>query len=287
MQYTTNYSLKKPEGTDPVLVGDLNDNSDTIDGALERKINEPSNEGTNGQVLATDGNGGRFWKSVEGGSLPVGTNNGDILIWDATEQEWVAKKPSRLPSIYKEVEYISSDGTGQYINLNFVPTANTKIIFKVKNFSGANNYCFGQAEAFGDWLMSVQTGGGSTYFFIYGDSNFQNTNITADNNIHTFELSNGSQKVDNVEYGTFPASRFPSSSTSSFIIFGRTYNGSIQATGHYDIIEILRYEGNTLAGYFVPCRRIIDDESGVINLINNEFFGNAGTGIITHGPDVN
>ena len=35
MQYTTNYNLKKPEGTDPVLVGDLNDNSDTIDGALE------------------------------------------------------------------------------------------------------------------------------------------------------------------------------------------------------------------------------------------------------------
>lgn len=34
MQYTTNYNLKKPEGTDPVLVGDLNDNSDTIDGAL-------------------------------------------------------------------------------------------------------------------------------------------------------------------------------------------------------------------------------------------------------------
>ena len=34
MQYTTNYKLKKPEGTDPVLVGDLNDNSDIIDTAL-------------------------------------------------------------------------------------------------------------------------------------------------------------------------------------------------------------------------------------------------------------
>lgn len=34
MQYTTNYNLKKPEGTDPVLVGDLNDNSDIIDTAL-------------------------------------------------------------------------------------------------------------------------------------------------------------------------------------------------------------------------------------------------------------
>ena len=37
MEYTTNYNLKKPEGTDPVLVGDLNDNSDIIDTALEDK----------------------------------------------------------------------------------------------------------------------------------------------------------------------------------------------------------------------------------------------------------
>lgn len=57
MQYTTNYNLKKPEGTDPVLVGDLNDNSDTIDGALgdldtavdgkEDAANKTQNIGTN------------------------------------------------------------------------------------------------------------------------------------------------------------------------------------------------------------------------------------------------
>lgn len=31
MTYTTNYNLKKPEATDPVDIGDLNDNSDIID----------------------------------------------------------------------------------------------------------------------------------------------------------------------------------------------------------------------------------------------------------------
>lgn len=40
MQYTTYYNLKKPEGTDPVLVGDINDNSDTIDTALAGKEDE-------------------------------------------------------------------------------------------------------------------------------------------------------------------------------------------------------------------------------------------------------
>ena len=221
------------------------------------------------------------WEYADRNPLPTG-ENGDILVNE--NGVWVAKAPSRVPAGYKEVEYISSDGTGQYIDLDFVPTDNTKIIFKVKNFSGANNYCFGQAE--GDWDMMVQTGGGSTYFFLYGSSSFHNTNVSADNNIHIFELSNGSQKLDNVEYGTLSTIGFPSSSTHKFIIFGRIYSGNIQATGHYDVIEILRYEGNILIGDFIPCRRIADDEAGVVNLINNEFFSNAGVGIITHGADV-
>ena len=34
MQLTPNYKLKKPEGTDPVDIQDLNDNADLIDAAM-------------------------------------------------------------------------------------------------------------------------------------------------------------------------------------------------------------------------------------------------------------
>lgn len=34
MTYTTNLHLKKPDGTDAVSIGDINDNADIIDGAL-------------------------------------------------------------------------------------------------------------------------------------------------------------------------------------------------------------------------------------------------------------
>lgn len=44
MTYTTNYNLKKPEATDPVDIGDLNDNADIIDAILaelaKRKVKE-------------------------------------------------------------------------------------------------------------------------------------------------------------------------------------------------------------------------------------------------------
>jgi hypothetical protein len=35
-----------------------------MDAALDGKVNEPSTEGTSGQVLVTDGNGGRSWGDV-------------------------------------------------------------------------------------------------------------------------------------------------------------------------------------------------------------------------------
>ncbi|WP_461206937.1 gp53-like domain-containing protein [Clostridium sp. DL1XJH146] len=42
MQYTTNYNLKKPDLTDPVSVGDLNDNMDIVDAQLSEMMNEAS-----------------------------------------------------------------------------------------------------------------------------------------------------------------------------------------------------------------------------------------------------
>lgn len=55
---------------------------------LQKKVDEPLNEGTNGQVLTTDGNGGRTWKTVQGGGgtggiIMVGSfeidNNGHLI----------------------------------------------------------------------------------------------------------------------------------------------------------------------------------------------------------------
>lgn len=59
------------------------------DTLLQNKINEPSAEGTNGQVLTTDGEGGRTWKTVQGGGgtggiIMVGSftinNDGDLIV---------------------------------------------------------------------------------------------------------------------------------------------------------------------------------------------------------------
>ena len=43
------------------------DEKTTLLSAISAKISEPSSEGTSGQVLTTDGNGGRSWTTVQGG----------------------------------------------------------------------------------------------------------------------------------------------------------------------------------------------------------------------------
>lgn len=35
MTYTTNYNMKKPGGSDPALIGDINDNIDTVDDVMK------------------------------------------------------------------------------------------------------------------------------------------------------------------------------------------------------------------------------------------------------------
>ena len=73
--YTPNLGMMLPAGSENVSrVYHLNGNLEIIDtaigalpsgknvvGLIGGKISEPTTEGTNGQVLGTDGNGGRAW----------------------------------------------------------------------------------------------------------------------------------------------------------------------------------------------------------------------------------
>ena len=46
---------------------------------ISGKINEPSSDGTNGQVLTTNGNGGRSWTTIAGLPSVTSSDNGKFL----------------------------------------------------------------------------------------------------------------------------------------------------------------------------------------------------------------
>lgn len=47
------------------------------------------------------------------------------------------------------------------------------------------------------------------------------------------------------------------------------------------------YDNGTLIRDFIPCYRVADNEVGLYDIVNNQFYTNQGTGSFTKGPDVN
>ncbi len=76
--YTTNYNLKKPEGTDFINVQDLNDNADKIDTAI--KASESA--GIAKVTGATQGNMAQFTSTgeIEDSGLKFSIYNGGLRV---------------------------------------------------------------------------------------------------------------------------------------------------------------------------------------------------------------
>ena len=54
MQYTTNYNLKKPEGADPVNIQDFNDNVDSLDTELKKRVETSGGDISNTKIATAD-----------------------------------------------------------------------------------------------------------------------------------------------------------------------------------------------------------------------------------------
>lgn len=70
-------SIKLPSGN----TYDIKDS--TARAGLGNKVNEPAVEGTSGQVLTTDGNGGRSWTTVSSGTyqlVSTSDGNGNVVL---------------------------------------------------------------------------------------------------------------------------------------------------------------------------------------------------------------
>ena len=66
-------------------------NEDNIQALSNGKIAEPKSEGTNGQVLTTDGKGGRTWKTIEAAADPA-------VIGEAVS-DWLTDHPEATTTV--------------------------------------------------------------------------------------------------------------------------------------------------------------------------------------------
>ena len=185
-----------------------------------------------------------------------------------------------LPSGYAQLEYIQSSGT-QYIDTGFKPNQNTRFVADVEIVSVQNAQLFGariaSANSAFNMLVSSKTGGRDDY----GTTvlNFTTTSerwkIDKNKNITTVNDVSVSHGVETFQ------------TTCSIFINAVNNNGTPMSTttasAKWRTVQI--YNNGVLSRNFIPCK----NPSGVVglyDLVNNQFYQNAGTGSFVAGAEV-
>lgn len=190
---------------------------------------------------------------------------------------------SRLPEGYIELEYIESTGT-QYIDTGFMPDSETSIDIDISilGYTKAGSGVFGSRDASGGpsfvlWVMS-----NNQFRSDYGDSG--KTKFIAMETIGNFRIKQSQNSIEvNETTLTFDKSDFYVSY--SALLFAANSSGKV-ANGY--VIGKVRsfkiYSGEVLKRNYIPCKNSSGDV-GMYDVEGNKFYGNAGTGKFTAGPE--
>lgn len=195
-----------------------------------------------------------------------------------------------LPSEYKRVEYIESTGT-QYIDTGIKPDSNTDIDFKYSytttNLSGTETRVFGSrgsgnSEAF---FIGLHSSYNYCWYINYGDTSNTLQSIiwgTVDTNPHIIKNNSGAFYFDNVNVMNFSVNSY--TSPYNAIIFGANADGTIRTT-KARVYYCKMYDQGNLVRNFIPCYRVSDNEVGLYDTVNNQFYTNQGTSKFIAGSE--
>ena len=183
---------------------------------------------------------------------------------------------SGLPSGYKQLEYIESSGT-QFIDTDIKAKNNTKVIAECNITYGTN------------WVMilgSYDTGAyfswwanATNIYAYYGSQNKSGNGATGKQTI----IANGSKWSDSANSFVFSDASFTAPST--MYLFSVHNGGSSYANASMKLYACQIYDNGTLVRNFIPCRTP-NREIGLWDDVNGVFYGNAGTGTFTAGPEI-
>lgn len=204
----------------------------------------------------------------------------------AKDTEWIFQavaeiEESKLPEGYTQLEYIQSSGT-QWIDTGFKPNQNTRVLADCDLMSGV------YPTAFGAWSSSS----GAKYILLsLSDTvaRYYYNLIETDKNVaikgrHTLDMNKNKLIVDNVEIVTVAASTFSvSQSLYLFTFHGGETTENFKTNAKYYSCKI--YDNDTLVRDFIPCKNA-DGVIGMYDVVNSQFYQNAGIGVFTAGGEV-
>ena len=192
---------------------------------------------------------------------------------------------SRLPQGYTELQYIHKSGNA-YINTGFVPKWDSGIemtiaIHQVRDYSapfGARSSSSG-TDAYSNLLFIAPAGQPRSDY--YGDS------IDFQASIPFGQALTISQRSNVISVGTQTETHQTSTRSSAYPWFLLDVNtaGSPRKSGEFDLYFCKIYDGGALERDYIPCKSP-SGEIGLYDLTDDQFYGNAGSGSFTAGPEV-
>ena len=184
-----------------------------------------------------------------------------------------------LPSGYTKLEYIQSSGT-QYIDTGVVANGNTgfTVDFSTTSAVSTSGYgsilgCLNSSSSRYEIGTYPDKSGGK---LCYGSAIY-NPYITVGNRLQ-ISLLNGSIKTPN---GTETVGAQTFNVGVTITVFGRKRtDGSVDEFSKTKIYALTIYDNGNLVRDFIPCINA-SGEVGLYDLVEKQFYGNAGTGVFT------
>lgn len=186
-----------------------------------------------------------------------------------------------LPEAYQELDYLESTGT-QYINTGIYLTQDhsVEVDYQLTSTSQSRRGIFGQVET---GLVNrygvLLTASGNKTEYGYGSTNVYYQGSTLDLNRHKIKQEQNKLCVDGTLIHTFATTTFTSTVNAPLGSFN--YSNYTPALAKY--YESKWWNNTTLIRDFIPCYRKADNKPGFYDIVNNEFYVNAGTDEFTIG----
>lgn len=190
-----------------------------------------------------------------------------------------------LPEGYTQLEYIHKSGNA-YINTGFVPAWDSSIeitiaIHQVSDYSapfGARS-SNSVTDAYSNLLFIAPAGQPRSDY--YGDS------IDFPASIPFGQALTISQRSNVISVGTQTETHQTSTRSSAYPWFLLDVNtaGEPRQRGEFDLYSCKIYDGEALVRNYIPCKSPLS-EVGLYDLVEAQFYGNAGSGSFTAGPEI-
>lgn len=206
--------------------------------------------------------------------------NGDFI---AGPKYVSRKRISDIPENYTRLEFIKSDGTGQYINTGFTPDPiNTSVVMDVALYTDATDKqvvgCRHSLTSNEFCLMITQQ---NKWRSDYGTNQITLTQ-TPKIGRYGIIINGYCTKVDDEL-----VSRSSSNFTLSYPLYLFAVN-TANSTSTYAPIVLYSaqiYDSGELVRNYIPCKRNSDNAVGLYDTANGMFYANSGTGSFVGGPE--